>query len=519
MNPTHQIDAPELFFSSSASSAALTAVTDSLPAASSVDSIIAEHTGVRPSRRLSLDYTSQLLMTALPILIVDLLISVASLLVASFLVYNATGHSVPHTLWKQIPPLLVLQTFFLTLHQMYPGIGGGHVFELRGLVRSTFCSFVVLASLNAWLGKLPQAEFATFVVGSIFICTLLPTARWLSRRLLSKSTWWGLRVLVLGERLSALQTCQELNENLNWGFRPVGYGCESNGEKDKWGPDELYTGPIADGIETAIKNHAPVIVIASGDSDRSKDIERLAFQCPAIVSFRSLKSPLLCNNAFQSPCTFATHFNSPLMRIVPRTFKRLSDLAICIPTIILLAPVGLLIAFLIRRADPGPVFFGHKRIGQHGRVFRAWKFRSMVVNAEGVLQQYLTDHPELRAEWEADQKLRNDPRVIPGIGGFLRKWSLDEFPQMWNILVGEMSLVGPRPIIENEIAKYSENYFAYSHMSPGLTGLWQVSGRNDTTYDERVTLDGFYAKNWTPWLDLLIILKTPAAVFGSRGAY
>ncbi|WP_442511237.1 exopolysaccharide biosynthesis polyprenyl glycosylphosphotransferase [Novipirellula sp. SH528] len=518
-NPYNVFTTATVFDSSVATSDTLVVDESSLESRPSVDQIIELHTGVRPSRRLSLDYTTQSLLTATPLLMVDLAVSVIGLLLSSYVVNHLTGHLLPIEIWKQVPALLVLQSILLLLHQMYPGVGVGHVFELRGLLRSTFFSFVILASLNAWLGQLPKLEFATFVVATMAISLLMPIARFAARYLLGRTRWWGLRVLVLGDRLSALQTCEELTQHRSWGFRPIGYGCEQDDESEKWGPDELYIGPITNGVETAISNHAPVIVVASGERDHSWAIERLAFQCPAVVSFRSLKSPLMSNNAFQSPCTFATHFNSPLLRFAPRALKRISDLAICIPTLILLSPVALLIAFLIRRSDGGPVFFGHKRIGQHGQDFRAWKFRSMVENAEQVLEQYLLEHPELRAEWEKDQKLRDDPRIIKGVGHFLRKWSIDEFPQMWNVLWGEMSLVGPRPIVESEIAKYSEGYYAYSHMLPGLTGLWQVSGRNDTTYAERVALDCFYAKNWTPWLDLLILVKTPVAVFGSRGAY
>ncbi|TWU22917.1 UDP-glucose:undecaprenyl-phosphate glucose-1-phosphate transferase [Novipirellula galeiformis] len=486
----------------------------------SVEEILRAHTAVRPSRRLSVAYAMQSFITGIPLLMIDLAVTSSCLVTTALLVdiYYVGQPFHPGT-WNQLPAILVLQWLFLSLHQLYPGVGVGNVFELRGLTRATVCSFILLALLNAWFGELPRYEFASFVISGTLVCVLLPFARWMGRRALAKTTWWGLRVLVLGDRFSALQTCQELSQNLNWGFRPIGYGCDSDDQKKRWGPDELYAGPITDGVETAIRHRAPVIVIASGEADLSWVIERLAFQCPAVVSFQSMKSPLLCNNPFQSPCTFATHFNSPLLKLVPRLFKRFCDLAICVPAILLLCPIAFLIGYLIRRGDPGPVFFGHERVGQHGKKFRAWKFRSMVVDAENVLQEYLQKHPELKAEWEADHKLRDDPRVIRGIGTLLRKWSIDEFPQLWNIVKGEMSLVGPRPIIEAEIAKYSEGYFAYSHMVPGLTGLWQVSGRNDTTYAERVKLDGFYARNWSPWLDIWILVRTPYAVLKSDGAY
>ena len=142
----------------------------------------------------------------------------------------------------------------------------------------------------------------------------------------------------------------------------------------------------------------------------------------------------------------------------------------------------------------------------------------MVVDADRVLQSYLASNPVYRAEWEQDHKLRNDPRITR-VGRFIRKTSLDELPQLWNVVRGEMSLVGPRPIVEAEISKYSDRFVLYAKVTPGITGMWQVSGRNDTTYGERVELDAFYARNWSPWLDLYILACTIKVVLLGSGAY
>jgi lipopolysaccharide/colanic/teichoic acid biosynthesis glycosyltransferase len=142
----------------------------------------------------------------------------------------------------------------------------------------------------------------------------------------------------------------------------------------------------------------------------------------------------------------------------------------------------------------------------------------MVPDADAVLTKYLETHPELKEEWLRDQKLRNDPRITR-TGRFLRKTSLDELPQLWNVLRGEMSLVGPRPIVEAEIERYGANFALYTRVLPGLTGLWQVSGRNDTTYPERVALDSYYVRNWSVWLDLYILARTVWVVLAGKGAY
>ena len=166
----------------------------------------------------------------------------------------------------------------------------------------------------------------------------------------------------------------------------------------------------------------------------------------------------------------------------------------------------------------GGVFYGHKRIGKGGREFTAWKFRTMVVDADLKLKEYLERNPESLAEWDATHKLKDDPRIT-WLGRILRRFSLDEFPQLWNVIKGEMSLVGPRPIVADEIHHYGNRFDPYTWVKPGMTGLWQVSGRNDTTYEERVSLDEYYVRNWSMWLDVYILARTVAIVLRRKGAY
>lgn len=178
----------------------------------------------------------------------------------------------------------------------------------------------------------------------------------------------------------------------------------------------------------------------------------------------------------------------------------------------------LVIAILIKFDSPGPVFYRQIRIGQFGRRFPVYKFRTMAQNADQVLQEYLSKSPELMAEWLADHKLKQDPRVTR-LGTFLRKSSLDELPQLWNIFIGDMSLVGPRPIVDAEIEKYGKCFELYCQVRPGLTGLWQVSGRNNTTYERRVQLDEYFVRNRSVKLYFEILLKTVKVVLNEDGAY
>jgi exopolysaccharide production protein ExoY len=186
--------------------------------------------------------------------------------------------------------------------------------------------------------------------------------------------------------------------------------------------------------------------------------------------------------------------------------------------LVALSPLFLLLAMLVKFSDGGSVLYGHRRIGRGGRIFHCLKFRTKVRDGEAVLAQHLRDDPEAKAEWDATRKLKNDPRVTR-VGAVLRKLSLDELPQIVNILLGDMSIVGPRPVVRDELDYYGKAVVFYFRSRPGLTGLWQISGRNDVSYDSRVAFDRHYVENWSFVQDVRIILKTVPAVCMSRGSY
>ncbi|WP_210522650.1 undecaprenyl-phosphate galactose phosphotransferase WbaP [Pantoea ananatis] len=200
-----------------------------------------------------------------------------------------------------------------------------------------------------------------------------------------------------------------------------------------------------------------------------------------------------------------------------RFLKRSFDIVVASLLLLFLAPVFALLCYMVKR-DGGNAIYGHERIGQDGRKFKCLKFRSMVTNSKEVLESLLATSEEARREWDKDFKLKKDPRITR-IGGFLRKTSLDELPQLWNVIRGEMSLVGPRPVIEAELERYAGDVDYYLMAKPGMTGLWQVSGRNDIDYDTRVYFDSWYVKNWALWTDIAILFKTAGVVFRRDGAY
>ncbi len=197
--------------------------------------------------------------------------------------------------------------------------------------------------------------------------------------------------------------------------------------------------------------------------------------------------------------------------------KSVTDRLAAFAGLVLLSPLFVFLIWKVRK-DGGPAFYGQKRVGQNGREFKCWKFRSMIVNAEAALEMHLAENPRAREEWDREFKLKDDPRITP-IGHILRKTSLDEIPQLYNVLIGEMSLVGPRPVVAAEIPYYGDKKAHYLSVKPGLTGLWQVSGRNDVSYEERVALDAYYVENQSFWGDIVIILKTIYVVLVRKGAY
>jgi exopolysaccharide production protein ExoY len=198
--------------------------------------------------------------------------------------------------------------------------------------------------------------------------------------------------------------------------------------------------------------------------------------------------------------------------------KRCFDLVCASSALIVFSPIFLMIAALIKVSDVGPVFYRHQRIGFRSRPFSCFKFRTMVVDGDEAFWRYLRISPEAAQEWSEARKLKSDPRVT-AVGAILRQLSLDELPQLINIVLGEMSIVGPRPIVSDEIEMYGPHASSYLRARPGLTGAWQVSGRSDVSYDQRVALDRAYVENWSLWADIVIILKTVPAVLTAKGTF
>ncbi len=198
--------------------------------------------------------------------------------------------------------------------------------------------------------------------------------------------------------------------------------------------------------------------------------------------------------------------------------KRIFDIFVCLILSIVIIPILIIIAVAIKFDSKGPIIFSHNRVGYRGEDFKCYKFRTMVANSQQVLEEMLQTNPDLREQWQEDFKLKDDPRITR-IGKILRKSSLDELPQIFNVLKCDMSLVGPRPIIRGEIHKFGAHIKEYLMVRPGMTGLWVNSGRNDVDYDERVQMETWYVRNWSLWMDISLLFRTIPVVLGRKGAY
>jgi lipopolysaccharide/colanic/teichoic acid biosynthesis glycosyltransferase len=208
----------------------------------------------------------------------------------------------------------------------------------------------------------------------------------------------------------------------------------------------------------------------------------------------------------------------PEKRRLSQFIVRLADIAISLAALLFLAPALIAVAIGVKLQDGGPIFYGQSRIGLDGKLFKCFKFRSMLVDADARLKQLLESSYSARLEWETDHKLKDDPRITT-FGRFIRKTSLDEFPQLWNVLRGDMSLVGPRPIVNAEVVKYGRSFRNYISVKPGITGLWQVAGRNDVTYFRRVAMDRLFARKKSVGIYFSILCMTVPAVLLQRGSY
>ena len=341
----------------------------------------------------------------------------------------------------------------------------------------------------------------------------VPLCRGLARSLMQRAGVWQRPTLIVGNGPNAHEAVAALNSEPALGFAVVEF---------------IDAAQASTALTKKLKQWAQVpgvqfvLALEHGQNDLREDLlRRLAHwkaeDVSVVPAMRGV--PLFGTDMsyFFSHEVAMLKLRNNLRYWPARLLKRVFDLFAALVLLVLGVLPLLYIALRIRR-DGGPAMFAHQRVGQSGKVFPCFKFRTMQVDAEERLRELLANDPAARAEWAREFKLRNDPRITP-IGQFLRRTSLDELPQLFNVIRGEMSLVGPRPVIRAELARYGDDVDYFLMVRPGMTGLWQVSGRNDTSYETRVYLDTWYVKNWSLWYDIAIMFKTIRVVLNKDGAY
>ena len=471
-------------------------------------------------RRVSVGVKTKPWVTMLSLILTDVLaITLAN---SSSVIWRwVTGGSFEFQTYIALAPFLGLFIVAFAAFGLYQGSGLNPVEELRLTTLGITLVYALLGATSFFLRAAELYSRLAFIIALLLSLLLVPLARAITRSLFAKAAWWGVPVVILGAGETGRIIAKSLQKQPGLGLKLVAF---LDDDPNKHG--ELENIPVIGGLELA-----PILaerygvrhaLLAMPGAKRERLLEIIEdygsffprlYLIPDLLGVASLWA-----SAKDYGGLLALEVRQNLLQPLSKRVKRTMDLVLVLLALPFLLPLTILIATAIGLESRGAVFFTQQRIGRGGKPFRAYKFRSMVQNAEQVLKSALEQNIELQEEWALNQKLRRDPRVTK-VGWLLRKTSLDEMPQLWNVLVGQMSLVGPRPIVQNEITRYGDAFKLYCKVTPGLTGMWQVNGRNNTTYAERVRFDAYYARNWSVWLDIYILARTFRAVIRAEGAY
>jgi len=444
--------------------------------------------------------------------------SLAFSILLVFYLYRRLGAQYEMTIVLQTWPLFVLMLSFNLSGRLYcgnllyPGLVIHPAEELRRLTLSCIGSFLVFfAILSLVRGNMLFSRVA--LVASMVLCMiLLPLSRIVLRYFLWKFRLGIIPTVIIGSAEQA-KAVAALLANDNYSILKIRASCCGAGIAD--GIPELSWDEL---LMLAQRESINYLIYCNGGDREEADLgEALPHFLHVLVVNNSTKFPVLWSYPVSFYRYFSFEIGNRLLRRGVVLQKRLLEIVLASIGLVLAFLPGVVLALLVKLSTRGSVFYRAKRLGQYGKPIEVLKFRTMHADADKELERLLAENPDLKKEWEQNFKLHNDPRVTR-IGRFLRRTSLDELPQFWNVLKGEMALIGPRPIVPKEVPLYGKDYPIFASVKPGITGLWQVSGRSDTSYNERVALDVFYVNNWSIWLDFYIFWATFNAVLFCRGA-
>jgi Undecaprenyl-phosphate galactose phosphotransferase WbaP len=405
---------------------------------------------------------------------------------------------------------------------LYPGYGISSAEQLRRHTYAVFATLSILAifALGFQIGdSLSRLLLALVFLGLLVLC---PFVQHLVKLRMKKTDLWGQPVVILGYKGAGANVASLLKEDWELGYDPVAifdYRLDA-AEASVEGADDRQA--IAAVVDFARKHGVHTAIFAMPHIRREQlaklaDLASLSFRHVVIIpNLGGIINGTMVARDLAG--TFGVEIRHNLLSIWARRAKRSFDLLSTVVGGLLISPILLMAFILIKLDSPGSAIFIQERPGQNGKPFQIYKFRTMYTDAEQRIAQLMLEDSLLAKEFEQHGKLKDDPRVTR-VGSWLRNASLDELPQLWNVLKGDMSLVGPRPYLMNQVTQLEGSDVMISRVPPGITGLWQVSGRSTMTFEQRIALDIYYVQNWSIWLDLIILARTVSSVLLRRGAY
>ncbi len=395
--------------------------------------------------------------------------------------------------------------------------------ETKHLLKCVSISFIFILVLVFVSRQYIYFSRATIVLAWLLSLVIFPFFRFAVKKILVRTGLWKKRVIIFGTNDTSRLLAAGIESSRTLGYEIVGFLSEKEQESGKTFCGVDVVGSVSDGKKVSSQMHVRDFIVSLPSFSQEElvkvmeDCDEYADTIRMVPNIGSLITLGVKVENFGD--VLALNLNRNLMKPWNILLKHLFEYILIFVFLAVLLPLFMLIAICIKLDSRGPVFFLQDRLGKKGRRFKIIKFRSMYVDGDQKLAEYFTNHPEVKKEWEKFQKIKGyDPRVTK-VGKFIRKFSLDEIPQLLNMIKGDMSLVGPRPYLPREIDILKKSYEFISRIKPGLTGLWQVRGRNLLPFKQRIILDEYYIRTWSLWLDIVILLKTPKVLVKREGAF
>ncbi|MCQ2591509.1 MAG: undecaprenyl-phosphate galactose phosphotransferase WbaP [Treponema sp.] len=460
--------------------------------------------------------------------IVDFFALLVCIAIGFFIVNLFAIHNINFKSFVNYTVFFPIIFLFFGIFGLYPGIMIPATTEVRNYTFATFLSFtaIVLSVIISDIKAVPLTKLITqgsqnfqlciaFIIAFLSSVILLPASREFFKYVFCKKSWWGVPCVIYSNTDDFTLITEKLISRKYLGYKPCAILLSDYTDQKEYKGIPVISDKNSE-IINCIHKHNIKSAIMYDYKGNTKPIMNLYRYTISVSSEQTSFTSTQQLKDIGGIIGFASTHNLTFKFNI--FLKRLLDILIIIASSPLVIPIFLILMLLTKCTSKGPIFYGHVRVGKKGKSFKCWKFRSMNINSQEMLKEILENDPVRREEWERERKFVDDPRVTK-FGKFLRKTSMDELPQLFNILIGDMSFVGPRPVTAEEMEKYGEHQDYVLSVLPGLTGMWQISGRSETSYDERIYFDTYYIQNWSIWLDLWILIKSVWVVIKGKGAY